>query len=381
VPAIAIGELLSARTRSVAIAAIAAIAVFGSTAIEGAHHDLQLGLDPNAHELNSVADLWITPKGATNTLATVPFAARDAIAQVALVPQVASVRVYRGSFLDIGDRRVWVIAPPRQSARPFPPSQLVEGDLRTAVERLSTGGWAVASEAVAKQEGLHLGESFTLAAPVPTRLRLAAITTNLAWSPGTMVLNADDYRRAWASDEASALLVDLDAGVTAADGRLMVRDALDTSALAVQTARARELHDRSTIRDGLSRLTQIASLMLVAAALAMAATMAGMVWQRRRRLADLKLVGIGQRQLWKALLLESMLLLAVGCVVGTLYGLVGEQLLDRALNATTGFPVNNTVGVLVALISLAVVFTVACAAATVPGYLAARVPVDVAFRD
>jgi putative ABC transport system permease protein len=381
VPAIAVGELLSARTRSVAISAIAAIAVFGSTAIEGAQHDLQRGLDPNARELNAVADLWVTPEGASNTLATTPFAAGDAIARLALVPEVASVHVYRGSFFDIGDRRVWVIAPPRQSTRPFPPSQIVKGDLRGAVERLRAGGWAVASEAVAKQEGVRLGESFTLAAPVPLRLRLAAITTNLAWSPGTLVLNADDYQRAWASDKASALLVDLDAGVTAAAGRRAVQDALGGSGLAVQTARARELRDRSTIRDGLSRLTQIASLMLIAAALAMAAAMAGMVWQRRRRLADLKLAGIGQRQLWRALLLESMLLLGVGCLVGALYGLVGEQLLDRALNATTGFPVDNSVGVLVALASLAVVFAVACAVATVPGYLAARVPVDVAFRD
>lgn len=381
VPAIAVGELLSARTRSVAIAAIAAIAVFGSTAIEGAHQDLQRGLDPNAHELNAGADLWITPAGATNTLATVPFAAGDAIARLSRVPQVASLGVYRGSFLDVGDRRVWVIAPPRRSAQPFPPSQLVDGDLQTAVRRLREGGWAVASEAIARQERLRLGESFTLAAPVPTRLRLAAITTNLAWSPGTLVLNADDYRRAWGSDAASALLVDLKAGVTPVAGLRVVRDALGTAALTVQTARARELRDRKTIRDGLSRLTQIASLMLIAAALAMAAAMAGMVWQRRRRLADLKLAGIGQRQLWKALLLEGALLLSVGCVVGALYGLVGEQMLDRALNATTGFPVDDTVALSMALASLVVVFTVASAVATVPGYLAARVPVDVAFRD
>ncbi|HXE45741.1 MAG TPA: ABC transporter permease [Conexibacter sp.] len=382
VPAIALGELMSARTRSVAIAAIAAIAVFGSTAVEGAHHDLQRGLDPNARDLNDVADLWISPAGASNTLATAPFAAGDALARLALVPQVRSVRVYRGSFLDMGDRRVWVIAPPRASRQPFPPSQLVDGDLHTADARLRGGGWAVVSQAVAQQRGLRVGRPFTLAAPVPIHLRLAAITTNFGWSPGTLVINADDYRSAWGSDDASAVQVDLAAGVTATQGRRLVRAALaPLPGLTVQTADARERSDRETTRAGLSRLTQIATLMLIAAALAMAAAMGGMVWQRRRRLADLKLAGIDHRQLWRALLFESVLLLGVGCVVGSLYGIYGEQLLDRALNAATGFPVDGSIGVAVALLSLVVVVTVACAVAMVPGYFAARIPVDAAFRD
>jgi putative ABC transport system permease protein len=298
------------------------------------------------------------------------------------VPQVTAVHVYRGSFFDIGDRRVWVIAPPPESRRPFPTSQIVEGDVSMAVARIRAGGWTVVSEAVAKQEGLHVGDAFTLASPVPTRLRVAAITTNFGWSPGTLVVNADDYRRAWGTEHASALLLDLAAGVTADHGRRLVRAALGpTSGLAVQTAHTREVRDRETTRDGLSRLTQIATLMLIAAALAMASAMGGMVWQRRRRLADLKLAGIDHRQLWKALLLESVLLLGVGCLVGTVYGLYGEQLLNRALNAATGFPVDNSIGVGVALLSLIVVVAVAGTVAMVPGYLAARVPVDAAFRD
>lgn len=382
VPAIAIGELLSARTRSVAIAAIAAIAVFGSTAIEGAHRDLQRGLDPNAHELNAVADLWVSPAGEANALATTPFASADAVERISPIPAVRALRIYRGSFLDLGDRRAWVIASPSASSSPFPPSQIVEGDVRTASERVRSGGWAVASEAIAEQQRLRVGQAFTLAAPEPTRLRLAAITSNFGWSPGTLVLNADDYERAWASADASALHVDLDDEVTPAQGRRLLQAALGPdSGLAVETAAQRERRDRATTREGLSRLTQIATLMLVAAALAMAAAMGGMVWQRRRRLADLKLAGIDHRQLWQALLLESLMLLAIGCAVGAVYGLYGEQLLNRALRAATGFPVDSSVGVTVALISLTVITAVACLVAMIPGYLAARVPMDAAFRD
>ena len=76
---------------------------------------------------------------------------------------------------------------------------IVDGDLGTAMARVRRGGWAVASEAVAKQEGLRIGQSFTLSLAGAPPARLAAITTNFGWSPGTLVLNADEYRKAWAS--------------------------------------------------------------------------------------------------------------------------------------------------------------------------------------
>jgi len=381
-PAIAVGELLSAGNRSVGIAAIAAIAVFGSTAIEGAHRDLQRGLDPNARELNAVAPVWVTPTKVSDTLPTNPFDPRAAIGRLERLPQVEDVNVYRGSFLDVGNRRVWVIAPPRSAADPIPPTQVVQGDLATATDRLRQGGWFVASEAVAHALDVEVGESVTLATPVPRSFRLAAVTTNFGWSPGTLVVNADDYERAWGTSDASALQVQLADGVTAAEGRRVLQQALGPrSGLTAETALQREARARETTRDGLSRLTQIATLMLLAAALAMAAAMGGMIWQRRARLADLKLAGIGHRQLWRALIVESSLLLAVGCAIGAVFGIYGEQLLGRALNSVTGFPVVESVSATVALFSLLVVSLVAGVIAAIPGWFAAAVPADAAFRE
>ena len=382
VPVIAVGELLSAGNRSVGIAAIAAIAVFGSTAIEGAHRDLQRGLDPNARELNDVADVWVTPSGISDTLPTNPFDPGVALDDLARDRNVKAVGVYRGSFLDVGDRRAWVIAPPVTAPNPIPPSQVVEGDLTTATAHLRQGGWFVASEAIAEALRIDVGETITLASPRPTTFRLAAITTNFGWSPGTLVLNADDYERAWKTTDASALHVQLAPGVSAVQGRGLLQKTLGPqSGLTVETALQREERARATTRDGLSRLTQIATLMLLAAALAMAAAMGGMVWQRRQRLADLKLTGVDHRHLWWALMLESALLLGVGCTVGAAYGLYGEQLLGRALNDVTGFPVSQSIGAGVALVSLAVVTLVAGVIAAVPGYFAARIPAEAAFRE
>jgi putative ABC transport system permease protein len=381
-PAIAMGELMSVGSHSVAIAAVAAVAVFSYTAIEGAHGDLQRGLDPNAYELNAVTDLWVAPAGYANTLSTTPFRAASVIKRLDRLPIVRSVSIYRGSFLDMGNRRVWVIAPPRESSRPIPWTQVVDGDLVEATRRLRGEGWVAMSEAVADQQGLKLGDRFTLDSPRPTRVQLAAITTNFGWAPGAMVLNADDYRRAWGTDDASALHVELRDGVSQDEGRQVIGQALGpASGLAVETPRLRELRDRRVTRQGLARLTQIARLVLLAAALAMAAAMSGMIWQRRRHLADLKLNGITHRELWRALLLESALLIGIGCGVGAVFGIYGQQVLDKALNRVTGFPVDDSFGVLVALTTLAVVTTVACVIAMLPGWLAARVPADVALRD
>jgi putative ABC transport system permease protein len=380
VPPIAVGELQSARSRSVAIAAIAGVAVFGSTAIESAHRDLQHALDTASRQLSAVTDLWVSAAGQANTLATVPFPPK-AIAAIATTPHVASVAAYRGALLDIGDRRVWIMAPPRSSVGMIPANGVVEGDLRTAERRLSQGGWGVVSEVLAKERDLHVGDTFTLGAPQPERLRVAAITTNFGWSPGAIIINADDFRRAWRSSDVSALQVRLD-GLPPLAGKQAVERALGPdSGLTVETVAEREQRHRATTRAGLSRLTQIATLMLTAATLAIGAAMGGMIWQRRRRMADLKLAGITQRQLWRALMLESTLLLGIGCSVGAVYGLGGAQLLDRALGSVTGFPVDTSLGFGVALGSLALVGAVASAIVLLPGYMAARVPVEAAFQD
>ena len=77
----------------------------------------------------------------------------------------------------------------------------------------------------------------------------------------------------------------------------------------------------------------------------MAAAMGNMVWQRRPRLAKLKLEGFPRAELWRTILLESFLLLGVGCLSGAVFGLYGQQLLDRALANVINFPVVYSFGV------------------------------------
>ena len=214
--------------------------------------------------------------------------------------------IYRGSFLNVGDRRVWVIAPPRQSAEPMPAGQFTEGNAKEANMRLRGHGWAVLSEAIAHEMHLHIGESFTLPAPNPTMFRLAGLSTNGGWPPGAVVINSDDYARAWGSNAASALNVQVAPERSPAEARLQIIQALGPrSGLAVQTAPEREAQWTRLSSQGLARLTQIKTIVLIAAILAMAFVMTSLIWQRRERIAYLKRTGSRRGLLWRSLFFRA----------------------------------------------------------------------------
>jgi putative ABC transport system permease protein len=381
VPHVAAMELSAARARAIGVAATGAIAVFGAVAIQGAHGDLLRGLQNAARDTNALSDLWVSPPGSYNLLKTAPFKPGEQSA-LRRVPGVSAVYLYRGGLLDWGERRVWVIAPPAVATPLLPASQITEGSLARAGERVREGGWAVLSEALAGELHLHIGQRVTLPTPTPITLRVAALSTNIGWAPGAMIINAEDYARAFNSPDASAYDILLAPGVTPAQGLRRIRASLGPAlGLAVQSAHAHAAEQNALSRQGLQRLSQIATLILAVAVLAMAAAIANMVWQRRPRLAKLKLEGFPRMELWRTILLESSLLLAVGCLTGAVFGLYGQQLLDRALANVINFPVVHSVAVPDALFALAIVLAAALAIVSVPGYLATRVAPAVALED
>ncbi len=383
IPHVATMELSAARARAVAIAATGAIAVFGSVAIQGAHGDLLAGLDNAAHDMNAFTDVWVSPAGSYNLLNTVPFAPVDR-AKLEHVPGVRAVRIYRSGLLDYGERRLLVIAPPRQATPLLPATQLVQGNLRQATERVRAGGWLILSQAIASEHHLHIGQAFTLPSPNPMTFRVAALSTNIGWAPGAIVMNASDYARAWGSQDASAYNILLAPGISPTRGAHEIERVLGSptdTGLAVQTAAQHAARQSALSRQALARLTQIATLIPIAAVLAMAAAMGAMIWQRRPRLAKLKLEGLPRIDLWYTILLESLLLLGVGCLTGAIFGLYGQQLADRALADTVNFPIVYSVTAVTALSSLALVTATALAILAIPGYLAASVPAALALQD
>jgi putative ABC transport system permease protein len=378
---IAVMELRATTTRSIALAGVGALAVYGSVAIEGTHHDLVRGLDRSFGQFLATTDLWVTTGG--DDLTTNSFDARGLRERIRHAPGVAGVRAYQGGLLDADGRRLWIIGRAANDRRFIPASQLREGDLAQATARLREGGWASVSDVFARSEHLHVGDRFTLPTPTgTTSLHVAAITTNLGWPPGGIILNAADYRRAWDTTDPAALQVDLRPGVSPAAGKRAVEQALGPgSELRVQTLAERRAQYAALARQGLTSLTQISSLLLIAAALAVAAALGAAVWQRRARLAALKIQGFDEWQLWRSLLLEGTIVLAIGCAVGAVLGVYGHALANRYLQLTTGFPAPFSLAGIQVLAALGLVAGIALLVVAVPGWIAARVPAHAHFQD
>ncbi len=381
VPHVAAMELSAARARAIGVAATGAIAVFGAVAIQAAHADLLKGLENAAHDENAYTDAWVSPAGAYNLLRTAPFTPTQQ-AKLEALPGVRAVRVYRGGLLDWGERKVWVIAPPSEAVPLLPSSQVLEGSLVQAAALVRAGGWLVLSQAIASEHHLRIGSRVTVPSPIPTSFRVAALSTNIGWAPGAIVMSAADYAQAWGSSDASSynILLDNHVGIAQVAGEI-TRALGPSSGLVVQSAQAHADEQNALSRQGLQRLSQIATLILLVAVLAMAAAIGNMVWQRRPRLAKLKLEGFPRTELWRTILLESLLLLAVGCLTGAVFGLYGQQLLDRALANVINFPVVYSVAVVSAILSLAIVTVAALLVIAIPGYLAAGVSPAVALQD
>jgi putative ABC transport system permease protein len=374
-------ELSAARSRAIGVAATGAIAVFGAVAIQGAHGDLLKGLENAAHDENAYTEIWVAPPGAYNLLRTAPFTGTQQ-AVIEHVPGVAAVRVYRGGLLNWGARKVWVVAPAANTSPLLPSSQILAGGITQATARLREGGWLVISKALAEEHHLGIGDTVTIPSPIPATFRVAAESTNIGWAPGAITMTAGDYAKAWGSEDVSAYNLLLKPGIFPAEGTRAVQGAIGGgTGLAVQTAQAHEDEQNRLSRQGLKRLSAIATLILAVAVLAMAAAIGSMLWQRRPRLAKLKLEGFPRGELWRTILLESVVLLGVGCVAGAGFGLYGEQLLDRALADVINFPVVYSVALLPALLSLAIVTGAALAILALPGWAATGVSPAVALED
>ena len=378
---VALSSLRVSTIRSLALAATGAVALFGSVALGGSRDDLLRGINTFANSYVADANIWVTNPGDNQAVDNIdPAGAQAAIARV---PEVASVQAFNGGFLTLAGRRVWVIArPPGASGRVLS-SQIITGSAPEALARIATGGWVAVSQQIAAEH--HTGIGGTLVLPTPTgnvSYRIAATTTNLAWPPGVIFMSSGDYTRAWANSTPSALGVTLRPGSNPAAARAAIIAALGPrSGLEVSLAAERAARIDGLAGEGLGQLSEISTLLLLAAIGAMAAALASSVWQRRSSLASLRLLGVRPSRLRLILAIEAALMLAAGCLTGAALGVYGQLVLDGYLRHVTGFPLARVATGARPIEIFALVLAAAFAIVAVPSFIASRVPAALALEE
>src|SRR3984885_5996470 len=378
---VALASLQATTMRSLALAATGAVALFGSVALGGSRDDLLRGIHSFASSYVADADIWVSNPGDNQAVNEIsPDGYSSAIAHV---QGVASVSSFQGGFLQLGDRRVWVIARPPGGSREVLRTQIVSGAPRQAQTRLAQGGWVAVSQQIAAEYHTGVGGQLKLQTPTgERRFRIAATTTNLAWPPGVIFMGSGDYGRYWQTSAPTALAVTLLPGANAASVRTEIRRALGPrSGLEVSLASQRAARIDTLAGEGLGQLGEIATLLLLAAIAAMAAALASSIWQRRPSLAGLRLLGVKSRRLRRILLLEAMLMLGAGCVTGAIAGVYGQLVLDGYLKRVTGFPLARIATGGRPFEIFAFVLALALALVAAPGWLASRVPPGLALED
>jgi putative ABC transport system permease protein len=378
---LALVSLRSTTLRSLALAATGALALFGSIALGGARNDLLRGIAHYTSNYVASADVWLV--NPHDNQAVNDFAAGNYASEVARTPGVRRVQSFQGSFLDVGDRRVWVIAWPAGTRASLLEDQIVAGSLDEAAARIRTSGWITVSQEIAARRHVGVGDSLSIPTPSGNRsFRIAATTTNFGWSPGAIVLDGADYSSLWHTTAPSALGVEVAPGASIPDVRRTIERSLGpSSGLEALTARERAASINGSANEGLAQLGDIATLLMLAAVLAMLAALGSSIWQRRVSLAALRLEGAAPSRLRRLLLVEVLLMLSAGCVTGALAGIYGEFVIDEYLRHVTGFPVaSGIVGRRPLEIFLIVVLSVLLVA-VLPGWAASRVSPGLALEE
>ena len=378
---VALSSLRSTTVRSVALAATGSVALFGSVALGGSRGDLLRGIEGFAHSYSADAGIWVGAPG--DNQATVDFRTDGVQRRIARIAGVTGVRAFQGGFIELGGRRVWIIARPPGADREVLDSQISGASPTSALARLGEGGWIAVSKQIAEEDHVGIGDALVLPTPNgPAPLRIAAMTTNLAWSPGVIFMSTADYSRLWETSTPTALGVELARGASAARVRHEIELALGASSgLQASTAREREANIDTLTSEGLGQLGDISTLLLIAAILAMGAALTSAIWQRRVSLALLRLSGVAPRRVRLILLVESALMLGAGCVTGALAGVYGQLVIDGYLEHVTGFPVARLGEGARPFEIFALVIVVVLAIVAIPGWFASRVSPALALYE
>jgi ABC-type lipoprotein release transport system permease subunit len=352
------------KTPSIAMGAVIAVSVLVGLWILGAQRNVEKGLGAQSHGFSFGADLWLLPHGGFDPFATSQFPISES--EYASLPDVAAFGLYRADILTWGSRRVLVMAPAHLPGSGPYPTDVAADELGSARKRLDESGWAVLSRLVADEHHLRPGAAFTLPAPNPITLRVAAIVPGVGWPGGAIVINSADYVRAWnAAGTVSAVEIQAEPGASADLVRAELSKVLGSDYV-IETAAERERRSYEAVGGWL--LNPPFSVLVLVVCCALAIVTVSISFSLRQDPPG----GTRNASITADLARSALRVVAVGCLIGAVLGVAGQLLISRALARASGLPVVVAVDPVLLVEVVAGVVAVALASAAASQLMNAR---------
>ena len=315
------------------------------------------------------------PDMTTGTAATMP---EELSTQLQEIPGVSRVEKVRFISAEVAGNPVIVVARafPQQTR---PSLDLVEGDPVETLRRLRLGDAGI-STVLARRTGLKIGDQITLSTPDgPHRTTIAGITNEYTAGGLVVVLDFDVAKRILGIHGADVFIVKVTPGRQAAVEPALQAVATQNGLILQSYAELTRLVD-SMIAGVVGGLWVLMALGFVVASFAVANTLTMNVLEQTRELGLLRLVAMTRRQVRRFVLLQGLVIAAVGLVPGTLVGVLTAYGVNLLTHPVSGHPVEFVFRPEIVFGCLAVSFVIVLIAAYLPARRAAQLKIVEAIQ-
>ena len=257
------------------------------------------------------ADFVLTPAGLGGAVSGVPPVVIDRLRQT---PAIATVSELRGGQWGLDGRNQTLLAVDPTTVTTM---HEVDADSAAAVRRLDDKGVLV-RDTVAERYGWHIGDPVPMTfAKTGTKKMVLQGTFSSTAVRTDFVITLGAYKANYAQIFALEVDVALAAGVSAADGRAAIEQALaDYPVVKVMDHEEVLAAQGEQVDRLLVPVTALLALSVLIALLGIANTLALSIHERTRELGLLRAIGMARRQLRSMIRSEAAIIACIGAVLG-----------------------------------------------------------------
>ena len=327
------------------------------------------------------SDLWLRPsKGLSNAgSALFPPQIADELRRV---PFVAAMDRARGRDIVLGDSLVTVGSGDFDVAVRFGDLPMVAPrDSRAAIGRARREHGVVVSESFSTKFGKGVGDAVEL--PGAGSFPITGVYRDYSNDRGTIVMDREDYVRAFHDDRINTIVVYLKPGITREEARRKLEAQFGPRYHAFAVTNGEIRSEVMRIFDQTFLITYaLLGVAIVVAVLGIVNTLAALILERTRELALLRVTGLSVRETRIMIVLESSLLGLAATAAGVAMGYALSWILINVINKQSfGWTIEfHTPAALIAA-SLAVTFAASALSGLLPARIAERIRIATALKS